>query len=123
MPKVLLIDDEEGIRLVGQRILEDLGCEVGLAKNAREAMALFTKDNFALVITDLKIPGQEGLSLIQEIRALKPGQPVLVISGGNLEAGWFTEAAGEAGNINTLGKPFEIETLANLVREILANKT
>lgn len=123
MSKILLIDDEEGIRLVGQRILEDLGCEVALAKNATEAMALFTSAKFALVITDLKIPGQERISLVQDFRALNPGQPVLIISGGDLEEKWFIEAAEKAGNIHTLAKPFEIKTLSDMVREILDNRT
>jgi DNA-binding NtrC family response regulator len=123
LSKVLLIDDEEGILLIGQRILGDLGCEVTTATNVSAALKIFAKDKFALVITDLKIPGQEGICLVQEIRELNPAQPVLIISGGDLKAEWFIKAVAEAGNINTLSKPFEIERFVDLVSQILKFET
>lgn len=123
MSNVLLIDDEEGILLIGQRILEGLGCEVQTATNASAALALFAKGKFALVITDLKIPGQEGICLVEEIRELNPAQPVLIISGGDLKAEWFIKAVAETGNINTLSKPFEIERFAEVVKDILKFET
>lgn len=118
MAKVLLIDDEEGIRLIGQRALESAGLEVIVAETAQGGLALFSKDDFALVITDLKVPGQIGLSLVQDIRKINPDQQVLVISGGDLGTEWFIEAAEKAGNINTLGKPFEIEELIKVVKTL-----
>lgn len=119
MSKVLLIDDNEGIRLIGQRALESIGLEVSVAEDANTGLAIFSKGDFAVVVTDLKVPGQEGLSLVQEIRQKSPDQQILVISGGDLEAEWFMEAAREAGDINTLGKPFEIEELIKVVKKLL----
>ncbi|MEE8294640.1 MAG: response regulator [Sphingomonadales bacterium] len=119
MSKVLLVDDDEGIRLIGQRALEGIGLEVYLAANAKEGLDLFSKNKVSLVITDLKVPGQTGLSLVLDIRKINPDQPILVISGGDLEAEWFLRAAREAGGVRALSKPFEIEALIKEVSSLL----
>jgi len=119
LSKVLLVDDDEGIRLVGQRALEGIGLEVCLAGNAKEGLDCFSKHNVSLVITDLKVPGQTGLSLVLDIRKIKPEQPILIISGGDMEAAWFLTAAKEIGGLRTLRKPFDLETFIKEVEILL----
>jgi len=78
---LLLVDDEEDIRDVLQLPLEDLGYDVLLAENAETALALFRKENPAIVLTDIKMPGMDGIELLQEIKKDSPDTEVIMITG------------------------------------------
>jgi len=67
--KILLVDDEEGIRKVLGLSLADRGHEVHAAENAEKALALFRELQPPIVLTDIKMPGMDGLALLQAIKA------------------------------------------------------
>jgi len=65
--RILLIDDEEGIRKVLGISLEDIGYEVLSAENGEEALRLFRKTAPPIVLTDIKMPGIDGIQVLKTI--------------------------------------------------------
>jgi len=78
---ILLVDDEEGIRRVLAFSLADLGYVVRTAANAEEALALFRQSPPDVVLTDIKMPGMDGLELLRVIKAESPDTEVVLITG------------------------------------------
>lgn len=79
--RVLIVDDEDMIRLNLRALMEDLGYSVNEAANGREALALFEQETPDLVLTDLRMPEMDGLALIAALRENSPETPLVVISG------------------------------------------
>ena len=80
MAKLLIVDDEEGIRDFLGDVLEDEGHDVTLASDGQEAADLLTKHAFHLMLTDLKMPRLDGLSLLRKARAEAPEMEVIVLT-------------------------------------------
>ncbi len=84
--KVLLVDDEEGIRKVLGISLSDSGYEVLSAGSGEEALAIFRESSPSIVLTDIKMPGMDGLELLRKIKEEKTTAEVIMITGhGDLE--------------------------------------
>jgi DNA-binding NtrC family response regulator len=79
--KLLIVDDEELIRLNLRALLEDLGYGVSEAANGREGLGAFDRERPDLVLADLMMPVMDGLSMIAALREKSPETPVIVISG------------------------------------------
>ncbi len=79
--RILVIDDEPQIRDFLKIILEGEGCVVTLVQNGMEAMKLFSTARFDIVITDMAMPGKNGVDTIIEIRQLKPPVGIIAMSG------------------------------------------
>lgn len=80
MKKILIIDDEAGIRQVLKIHLRGAGYEVETAGTAAEGLALITEE-YDLIICDLKLPDMDGLDVIRMIRERFAALPVIVVSG------------------------------------------
>ncbi len=121
MARILIIDDEPEIRLLLQRVLEGAGYETAAAADGREGIGILRQKPADLIITDLMMPGQEGLETIIEIRRLYPKAKVIAMSGGGhggvLD---FLPMATQLGAARTLAKPFTHERLLAAVREVFA---
>ncbi|MDR3641033.1 MAG: hybrid sensor histidine kinase/response regulator [Humidesulfovibrio sp.] len=78
---LLLVDDEDGIRRVLGLSLADRGYQVRTAANAEQALALFRAEPTPVVITDIKMPGMDGLELLRALKALDPDTEVILITG------------------------------------------
>jgi YesN/AraC family two-component response regulator len=78
-PRVLVIDDEEVIRSAARRILE--GYDVTTAGNGREGLREMRKGPFDLVLTDLKMPGMDGIEVLKGAKELSPETEVIIITG------------------------------------------
>jgi hypothetical protein len=74
--RILLVDDESVVAQSTSRMLNFLGYEVNLAASAQEALDIFEKDRFDLVIADYAMPGMNGDALADSIKRLAPEQPV-----------------------------------------------
>lgn len=84
--KLLLVDDEEGIRKVLGIALSDAGYTVFPAKNGEEALKIFRRENPPIVLTDIKMPGMDGIELLQKIKNENPDTEVIMITGhGDME--------------------------------------
>jgi signal transduction histidine kinase len=79
--KVLLVDDEEGIRKVLGIFLADSGYQVWTAENGEAALKLFGEVQPAIVLTDIKMPGMDGIELLQRIKAENSETEVIMITG------------------------------------------
>ena len=79
--KVLIVDDEQGIRDNFRDYLEDLGYEVCQAADGGEGLEVFAREEPDLVLTDLCMPQMRGADLVTRIRALSPATPIVVVSG------------------------------------------
>ncbi len=81
MTNILVIDDEETIRLLFKETLQDLGHTVMAAETSSEGLELVKSRNFDLIFLDLKMPGMDGAELLRLIRTFKPKVPVVIIAG------------------------------------------
>ncbi|CAB5163776.1 Two-component system sensor histidine kinase [Olavius algarvensis associated proteobacterium Delta 3] len=79
--KLLLVDDEEGIRKVLNISLQDIGYRVFLAKDGSEALELFRKEEPAIVLTDIKMPGMDGVELLRRVKRERPDTEVIMLTG------------------------------------------
>ncbi|MFC1821445.1 response regulator [Thermodesulfobacteriota bacterium] len=79
--RILLVDDEEGIRRVLGIALADSGYEVILAQNGEEALRCFKERKPPIVLTDIKMPGMDGVELLQKIKKDSPDTEVIMITG------------------------------------------
>jgi DNA-binding NtrC family response regulator len=82
-PTVLLVDDEAAVRDFVRIVLTQAGYTVISAADARQALELFQADpeRFAVVISDIRMPVRSGLELAADLHALRPGVPVVFMSG------------------------------------------
>ena len=84
--KLLLVDDEEGIRKVLGLSLSDSGYTVYTAENGEQALEIFRKETPPIVLTDIKMPGMDGIELLQKIKHENPDTEVIMITGhGDME--------------------------------------
>ena len=78
---ILLVDDEEDIRDVIGISLSDLGYKVLIAENGQEALRIFQNDFPPIVLTDIKMPGMDGVELLRKLKQLNPDVEVIMITG------------------------------------------
>ncbi|MDH3329555.1 MAG: response regulator [Desulfobulbaceae bacterium] len=118
--RILIIDDDEQIRLILQQMMEWAGYEVMAAENGRVAMDIQRETPADLVITDLIMPEQEGLETISRLRKEFKGIKIIAISGGGrIGPEAYLPAALEIGADRVFTKPFEFESLLGAVKELL----
>jgi PAS domain S-box-containing protein len=118
---ILLVDDEDGIRNVGRRILEKCGYRVLVAIDGAEAVAVYERyvATIDLVIVDLTMPRLTGTEVIQRIRTLRPDARIIV-STGNI--GEQARSAEQAGSFRVLDKPYTPDALMRIVRQALDDR-
>lgn len=120
--RILVIDDDEQVRILLKRIMEWAGYEVVEAENGRQGVRCQRSQSVDLVITDLIMPEQEGLETIRELRKDFPDLKIIAISGGGrIDPETYLAAAGELGANRIFSKPFDIQVMLNTVRELLAD--
>jgi DNA-binding NtrC family response regulator len=121
MARILIIDDDEQMRLMLEQMLARAGHQVEPASNGQEGLALYRNSPTDLIITDLIMPEKEGIETIIEIRREFPLAKIIAISGGGrVGAMDFLPLARRLGAARTLAKPFEREQLVEAVTEVLA---
>lgn len=107
MPRILLIDDDETIRLVLERTLLNAGHHVVLADNGKAGLRALERETFDLVVTDIVMPETEGLELLMRVRERRPESKVIVMSGGGrLKDPGYLNTARLLGADDVLAKPF-----------------
>lgn len=129
MGSILIIDDEEDIRDALQIVLESVGHNVKVASNGNEAIELQCSEPADLIITDVIMPGKNGVDTIKEIRQEFPGVRIIAISGGGgvqpteyvpeaITTTAYLAAAKEAGADMVFTKPFERKDLIQAVDDL-----
>ena len=116
---VLLVDDEDMVLDVGERMLKNLGYEVLLAEGGREAIELYNKnlDNIAMVLLDMVMPDMGGGETYDRMKEINTDIKVLLSSGYSID-GQATEIL-KRGCDGFIQKPFHMQELSQRVRKIL----
>jgi len=114
--KILVVDNELEILNVLQDVLNILGYTPVAVTSGRDALKIFEKGKFSLVITDMVMPDINGLDLLKEIKKLDSNIPVVIITGFGSEV---IEEAIQAGADGYIEKPFKIEDIKNILEKNL----
>lgn len=114
--RVLLVDDEEWVREATREALEQVGYSVTTAVDGNDALAIFEQreGRFDAIVTDIMMPGMDGIELIRRIKKQRPKTPIIAASGLSSERG---QAATDAGAAVALAKPYRFERLATALHE------
>ena len=115
--RVLVVDDEPSIRDLLSKALALADYDVDIAPNGQEALEFMKQRAYNLLITDLRMPGLDGLTVIGEARCIHAGLPVIVVTGFSTEA-----SAIEAANVGVSGyltKPFKIPRVLEVAARAL----
>ena len=120
MKRILLVDDNETFRRLLGETLQLAGYEVQTAGEGGAALKLYRKQPFDLVVTDLIMPGKEGLETIIELHRLQPALKIIAISGGGrVGPEDYLTLAERLGASKTLAKPFTAEEILEAVACLL----
>lgn len=121
MKRILIIDDEQIVLEVLRKILELEGYEVVTAANGDEGIELFSQKPCDLVITDMVMPGKDGLQTILDLRKEAPALAVIAMSGGGtISKERYLAVAGYLDGIITITKPFSLESITGAVAKLLS---
>jgi signal transduction histidine kinase len=113
--RILIVDDESGFRETLARRLEKRGAVINQAGNGIEALASLAQEPVDVVLLDVKMPGMDGLAVLERIRQEHPDTEVILITGNvNTNEG---VAGIKAGAFDYLTKPIEIEHLVGKIRQ------
>ncbi|MEL7340957.1 MAG: sigma-54 dependent transcriptional regulator, partial [Bacteroidota bacterium] len=120
MAKILIIDDEEVIRMTLEEILEYEDYEVALAADGKEGLDMLLKHTYDAVICDIKMPKMNGMEVLSRAVAEKPETPIIMISGhGDIET---AVEATKKGAYDFLEKPPDLNRLLLTVRNAIEKK-
>ncbi len=120
MSCILLVDDHPEFLAVQQELLERAGHTVVTATNGFKALTAVEAGVFDLVITDIIMPGKEGLETIIELRRRHPLLKIIAMSGGGQVGAWsYLELAEKLGALHALEKPFNEAELIAAVTTVL----
>lgn len=120
-PKILIIDDEELMRLMLIELFKSKGIEAQGASNGIDGLDVLSKESFDLVLTDLVMPEKEGVETIKEIRKLYPNIKIVAMSGGGrLDGVDYLEIASALGADRTFHKPFDRVELIAEIKKLLS---
>jgi len=121
MARILLVEDALEVRRTLRRMLETEGHSIIEAGNGNEAIALLREGPVDLVITDIVMPGTDGIELLRQLPEIKPGLPVIAMSGGGkqLPATVGLSLAKAFGALHTLYKPFRKPELVRMIDGLL----
>jgi CheY-like chemotaxis protein len=111
--RILLIDDERSVREAVRQLLLLDDHTVVEANNGAEALSLFARHQFDVVLTDCRMPFVAGDELAAKIRQMAPDQPILMITGYNVRAGRGNPVDG------VLEKPFDLAGLRSALAKVL----
>lgn len=113
MKPILIVDDDEGVRTLLRRVIEDIGHQVVEAADANAALEVLQTTNVGLALCDIRMPGRDGVWLMDQILARFPGTPVALATG-LLEMD--PNVTLRRGVVGYIVKPFNRAAIAELLR-------
>lgn len=115
--KILIVEDEAGIRDLLEELLFMEGYRITAVDNGSDGVSRFTEEGHDLVFTDLRMPGMSGWEVAKAIKSQNSRTPVVMVTG------WDTETLGselnDTGVDRVLQKPFDMDAVLSLVSELL----
>lgn len=133
MTRVIIIDDEEDIRVVLKETFVREGFDVAVASDGTEGLNLIRETGADVVITDIIMPGRDGVETAYDIRMEFPNTKIIVMSGGGntapmdyqpnaISTSSYLASAESLGADLTMTKPFDRQELIKAVRELTEKK-
>ncbi|MBC8317568.1 MAG: response regulator [Desulfobulbaceae bacterium] len=120
MAGILVIDDEESIRILLKKILEREGHSVAMAPNGKVGLEMQSQQAADVVITDIFMPEKEGMEVIMELRRNFPEVKIVAMSGGDRKGNMdFLGMTEKLGAHKTLKKPFTLNDVLEVVQSVL----
>jgi two-component system response regulator PilR (NtrC family) len=120
MAKILVVDDDQGMREFLEIMLTQEGYSVSTASDAGRALSRCRKETFDLIITDLKMPKMDGIEFLREVKDLSPETMVILITA--YASGETAITAMHEGAYDYIEKDFAIEELKKIIRNALTKK-
>jgi CheY-like chemotaxis protein len=115
--KILIVEDEAVVRESVRDWLIDDGYDVDVAENGDEALEKIKKEEFGVIVLDLKLPGIDGLQVFEQAKELKPETKGVIITA--YPSKETQEKAKRLGLLDYLAKPFKVADLEKLITEAL----
>jgi two-component system nitrogen regulation response regulator GlnG len=117
MKPIWIVDDDESIRWVLEKALARENLATRSFSNARDAIEALNSGLPQVLVSDIRMPGESGLKLLQEVKARHPGLPVIIITAfSDLDS---AVAAFQGGAFEYLAKPFDVDKAVELIRRAL----
>ncbi|MGM0621196.1 MAG: sigma-54-dependent transcriptional regulator [Bacteroidota bacterium] len=121
MSKILVIDDERSIRNTLKDILEYEKYEVDLAEDGKKALEIVKNAEYDIVLCDIKMPGMDGIEVLEQLQEMTPDTPVVMISGhGNIDTA--VESI-KKGAYDFIEKPLDLNRLLITIRNAMDKST
>ena len=120
MARILVVDDDQGMREFLEIMLTQEGYSVSAASDAGKALSRCRKEAFDLIITDLKMPKMDGIEFLREVKNLSPEALVILITA--YASGETAVTAMHEGAYDYIEKDFAIDDLKKIIRDALAKK-
>jgi two-component system NtrC family response regulator len=115
--RILVVEDDPGLRFTMTDALEEAGFAVVGAGDGTEAIRVLAAETFDVVLTDLRLPGRDGLEILRVARTVNPAPSVITMTGhGSIES---AVAAMKLGAADYLTKPFSIEEFLVMLKKVL----
>lgn len=121
MAQILVIEDQETLGLLYQRVLGGMGHDVTVARTGQEGVAAAEKNKLDLVFLDLLLPGMSGPEVVEQLTRVGalPDSPLVIAAA--MKDSQATALAPSLGAATVLMKPFDIRTVLELVESLLPN--
>jgi two-component system, response regulator, stage 0 sporulation protein F len=118
--KLLVVDDQFGIRVLLKEVLEKDGYETYEAENGQAALTILEQHHPDLVLLDMKIPGMDGIEILREMRRRDMQTPVFLMTAyGEID---LIKEAEHLGALKHFAKPFDIESVRAQIRNFFDTK-
>lgn len=113
-PRVLVVDDQRGMRVTLEGILRDHGHDVATVSDGRQAIDAAKNDSYDLILMDIDMPGMDGVQALREVKKVSPDSLVVMMTGHALDQ--HVMDALDEGAHSVVFKPFEVDKLLDVMR-------
>lgn len=115
--KILIVDDQYGIRILLNEVLQKEGYDTYQAANGLQALEIVQENVPDLILLDMKIPGMDGIEILKRVKALYPDMKVIIMTAyGELD---MIQEAMDLGAMTHFAKPFDIVEIREAVKKYL----
>lgn len=116
--KILIVDDQFGIRVLLQELFQKEGYQTFQAADGKKALEIVTHQNPDIVLLDIKIPGMDGIEILKQIKAKDVNCRVLIMTAyGELD---LIQEALDLGGVAYIAKPFDIMELRDVINKMMS---
>lgn len=115
--KILIVDDQYGIRVLLQEVLQKEGYNIFQAANGHQALAITREEDPDLVLLDMKIPDMDGIEILKELKKFNPKIRVIILTAyGEMD---LIETALNLGALAHFQKPFDITQIRDVAKQYI----